>query len=335
MAGKMKYKFKHTVVGGTFDRLHQGHKHLLGEGFARGAKVTIGISSDKFAKERSKADIQKYEDRLKALQDFLALENFLERATFLNLNDVFGSTLDDDSIDSIIVTKNTLEGANQINTERKRRGLKLLKLIRSPLIAGEKKKVISSTNIRQGLTNRQGDDYFSKIVRHKHLLPDDLRAKISKPHGKVILEKDLKFFDFAKYPKVILVGDIVTKTFVKLNLQFDLAIVDLKTNRRRLFKSLRDLGIQNPSKLIVVRNKRGTITKAMTKAIRKVFVKNFRGAVIKVIGEEDLAVIPVVIQAPIGSIIFYGQRGQGIVCVDVEEVTKEKFLKILGDFKKL
>lgn len=331
----MKYKFKHLVIGGTFDRLHKGHHSLLREGFSKGEKVTIGVTSDKFAKERSKENIQKYEDRLKAIEDFLTLENYLERAAFLNLNDVFGSTLDDTSIDSIIVTKDTLAGAKQINEERRKRGLKELSLIRSPLISGEKKRVISSTNIRGGLTNRLGDDYYSKIAKHKHLLPDEIRQKISKPYGKVISEGELKFFDLTKYPKVILVGDIVTKTFIKLNLKFDLAVVDFKTNKRRLFKSLGDLGIQNPSRLIVVRNKRGTITKAMTRAIREVFVKNFRGAVIKVIGEEDLAVIPVVIQAPIGSIIFYGQRGQGIVCVDVEEKTKGKFLKILDDFKKL
>lgn len=331
----MKYKFKHTVVGGTFDRLHKGHKSLLAESFSKGAKVTIGVSSDEFARVRSKANVQKYEERLKALKDFLSLENYIERAAFLKLNDVFGSSLDDSSIDSIVITKDTLAGAMQINDERKRRGLKPLWLIRSPLVFGEKKRVISSTNIRGGLTNRLGDDYFSLIAKHKHILPDELREEISKPHGKLISENDLKLFNFDKYPKVILVGDIVTKTFIKFNLEFDLAVVDLKNNKKRLFKSLGELGIQNPRRLITINNKRGTITKSLTKAIREVLLDNFKGAVIRVVGEEDLAVIPVVIQAPIGSIIFYGQRGEGIVCVEVEEETKEKFVKILGDFKKL
>lgn len=329
----MNYKFKHSVVGGTFDRFHKGHGSFLAESFSLSAKVTIGVSSDNFAHERFKNGIEDYETRFKSVADFLT-RNFLKRAAIVKIDDIFGTTLTDNTIDSIIVTKETIDGAGKINSERLKRGLVKLQIHVAPLVLGQKKKVISSTNIRGGLINRRGEDYFLRIRDTKYILPDEFRAVISKPQGKIISEKELKLFDLSKRPRIILVGDIVTKTFIKLGYKFDLSVVDLKTRKRKLFKSLDDLGIKEVSNLINVKNSRGTISRSLIKAIRRVLIKNSGGSVIKVIGEEDLAVIPAVILAPLSSLIFYGQRNEGIVRVEVTEKAKEKFIKILRYFKK-
>jgi len=37
-------------------------------------------------------------------------------------------------------------------------------------------------------------------------------------------------------------------------------------------------------------------------------------------GEEDLAVIPCVLMAPEGSLILYGQPGEGVVLVETDKV---------------
>ena len=52
-------------------------------------------------------------------------------------------------------------------------------------------------------------------------------------------------------------------------------------------------------------------------------------------GEEDLAVLPVVLLAPLDSLVFYGQRNQGLVLVKVTEEKKSEFVKILARFKRM
>lgn len=54
--------------------------------------------------------------------------------------------------------------------------------------------------------------------------------------------------------------------------------------------------------------------------------------VIKVFGEEDLAVLPVCLLAPLGAKIIYGLRGKGLVEVIVSEERKTELLKLLKRF---
>jgi hypothetical protein len=55
-------------------------------------------------------------------------------------------------------------------------------------------------------------------------------------------------------------------------------------------------------------------------------------ALIIVDGEEDLAVIPLVIAAPDGIIVIYGQPGEGIVLNEVDEGAKAKAAEMLSYF---
>jgi len=56
--------------------------------------------------------------------------------------------------------------------------------------------------------------------------------------------------------------------------------------------------------------------------------------VICVSGQEDLAVLPAILLAPMGSFVIYGQPGQGFVVVEVLEKTKLKTLLLLSRFRK-
>ena len=62
-------------------------------------------------------------------------------------------------------------------------------------------------------------------------------------------------------------------------------------------------------------------------------------ALICIDGEEDLAVLPLVMEAPLGSLVFYGQPGVGVVSIHVNKDSKKMVAEILskfeGDFREL
>jgi hypothetical protein len=54
--------------------------------------------------------------------------------------------------------------------------------------------------------------------------------------------------------------------------------------------------------------------------------------VIKVNGEEDLAVIPVALAAPLDCEIYYGQPGKGVVKIKVTERVKNEIKLLISKF---
>jgi len=57
-------------------------------------------------------------------------------------------------------------------------------------------------------------------------------------------------------------------------------------------------------------------------------------ALIYVDGEEDLAVIPAVLAAPDGAVVLYGQPGEGVVALLVDDERKNKARWLLSLFEK-
>jgi uncharacterized protein (UPF0218 family) len=49
-------------------------------------------------------------------------------------------------------------------------------------------------------------------------------------------------------------------------------------------------------------------------------------------GEDDLATLPAVLTAPIGSIVAYGQPNEGMILVEVDEQKKREFRKLFDLF---
>jgi hypothetical protein len=51
--------------------------------------------------------------------------------------------------------------------------------------------------------------------------------------------------------------------------------------------------------------------------------------VLKIMGEEDLLGLPLIHSLPLGSVMFYGQPGMGVVMIEVNEETKGKFARFI------
>ena len=334
----MTFLYNHLALGGTFDLFHRGHQAFLEFAFTKAKKVSIGITSDQMAHQNGKGDVQSYRARRKAVVDFLKSNDLSKKSMIITLDDVFGSTITDLTIEALAVTSQTIAGGHLINQERKLFQLNPLPILVCHLIGAQDGQPISTSRIKNGEINREGLSYFEFLTSHEDfILPEKLRPRLSKPLGR--LYKNL-LFERSREFLLITVGDETTRRFVKEGISPNLAIVDFKVNRQKIYSKISDLGFSNRQQMINVRNDPGTISQRLIMAISTFFQKlqslyqtSAGSCVIKVDGEEDLSVLPSVLLAPLGTQIVYGQRDKGVVIIVVTEEEKGKFLRLLLQFK--
>src|SRR3989338_4563741 len=191
-------KFKHLVYAGTFDRLHIGHKKLLSMAFELGEKVSIGITSEKLYKSKPLANlIQTWQVRRRAVEQYLGVRKWLKRVRFFRIDDIYGPSIVDKSMDSILVTELTRTNAEKINKRRSKKGLPALEIIVAPLVRGDGGEVMTSERIRMGEIDRDGHKNFQFLIPRFHsgqvsnfqkkalILPKYLREELRKPIGRV------------------------------------------------------------------------------------------------------------------------------------------------------
>lgn len=161
-------------------------------------------------------------------------------------------------------------------------------------------------------------------------LPENLRSELSKPHGKLYRngERVLERIEEIKHSKILaVVGDFVAYCAFKLKIYPHIVIIDGKTLRE---KNL-ELKIPEEYIKIEVRNPPAFITSELINAIEKAvkLVQEGKRSLIFVIGEEDLAVMPLGIFLPENSLILYGQPKEGVVAFMIDREKKLLILKLL------
>ena len=72
--GEAKSLYSHVVLGGTFDRLHRGHKILLSTALLRcDTRLTVGVTSAALLARKTLPElIQPVEDRMREVEDFIS-----------------------------------------------------------------------------------------------------------------------------------------------------------------------------------------------------------------------------------------------------------------------
>lgn len=315
--------FKHIALGGTFDRLHIGHKKLITTALEAGVQITIGIASDAFVKNKFlSASIQPYAFRKKSVRDFVASKMIKsQRVEYVVLNDASGPAVDDESIEALVVTSHTYMGGQEINKRRTAKGIRALRLIRVPLVMSSDRRVISSERIRLGDISRNGDVY-GRVFQRKSVIQfsERDRTMLKKPLGQVVKQIALN----SSAPMIISVGDVVTSDLVGCSIVPAIQIIDHHINRKLVVEKER-LPVFNH--VIRVQNVAGSLSKSVMKAYRRARNRYLETNVpqqMYVLGEEDLTALVAILFAPLDSHVLYGQPGEGIVVVSVTEKAKAR-----------
>src|SRR3989338_4803414 len=143
-------KFKTAVLGGTFDHFHKGHENFLEHGLSISKRLVIGVTSDEFVKKfkiknsqpkagqpLAEKSFESFIIRKKNVEDYLN-QNAKDRYEIVKIDDMFGTTLDKNfPADAIVVSKETLKGAEEINQKKAERGLDRFKIIVHPSILAQ------------------------------------------------------------------------------------------------------------------------------------------------------------------------------------------------------
>lgn len=146
-----------VAVGGTFDRLHDGHRALIVEAFRLGHRVIIGITSDSYVKKSGKSGVAGYGERRKGVLSFLKSSGLVDRSVLVKINDRFGPIVDDASITCIVATEETRDTAVEANMLRARKGIAPMKIHTICMVLAKDNLPISSSRIRKGELDEHGN----------------------------------------------------------------------------------------------------------------------------------------------------------------------------------
>jgi uncharacterized protein (UPF0218 family) len=148
-----------------------------------------------------------------------------------------------------------------------------------------------------------------------------MRTSLKKPLGLLVPgdgdEAAGRVKDMLSGARVIVVGDASYENLLGVGVKPHMAVLDFKVKRKPYKKYPAKVSVPNPAGYIT-----GQIWDAIAENLDS-------GGIIGVEGEEDLAVIPVVLEADFGDVILYGQPDEGMVYIKVDEDIKEKIAMLL------
>ena len=163
-------------------------------------------------------------------------------------------------------------------------------------------------------------------------MPSKLRPLLKRPLGKLFSNTTaaVEHIHRLRPVRLIAVGDVVAAELLAAGLKPDLMVVDFKVMRAPVDDETRGTIDARRIHTVRVRNPAGTVTPELCNAFGSIQLP----AKIIVEGEEDLATIPAVLTAPIGSVVAYGQPKEGMVLVEVTERKKREFRELFELFEK-
>lgn len=143
-----------TVLGGTFSRLHIGHRKLLEAAIGLGDKILIGLSTDEFASPSKNYKLPTYEERRTALDRYLS--GLGANFEIVPLTTRLGNTIQNPDYTNLVVSEETAAAARLINSNRTENGLTALRIVVVPIVRGEDLIAVKSSRIFGGAIDDLG-----------------------------------------------------------------------------------------------------------------------------------------------------------------------------------
>jgi len=165
-------------------------------------------------------------------------------------------------------------------------------------------------------------------------LPDELRVRLKSPLGELVkgtpeqnMIRVLEAIEREKPKRVICVGDVVSRNAIKAGVPVDVRVVDNRIMRKKAEPTKLDA-----KRILYAKNLAGTLDLTAWQALREAIERG--DALMVVDGEEDLLTLVAIIEAPVTSIVIYGQPTEGIVIVRVDEKKKQETQAIIDSMLK-
>lgn len=122
-------------------------------------------------------------------------------------------------------------------------------------------------------------------------------------------------------------GDITSSNLIKAGIEPDIVVFDQKKLRKEVDSMTRRVIENYLANLVTVENPPGKITSQLWKVVSN-SLKSSERVKIKVIGEEDLAVVPFIAEGDSDTVILYGLERKGVL-VSVNAELKKKVKELL------
>ena len=167
------------------------------------------------------------------------------------------------------------------------------------------------------------------------LLPDELRSSLKDPLGRLYRGDGLECVQamkdaLASAVKIAAVGDMTAFYLLKSSIVPDLLVVDNKTKRMPVSDDVVRKLDHDSYKSVLVQNPAATLTAELMDRIKESLQGNEH---IKIIVEEDLATLPAILYAPLGSVVVYGQPNEGSVLVHVTPERKKHIEEFINKMR--
>ncbi|KOC60160.1 Bifunctional coenzyme A synthase [Habropoda laboriosa] len=141
--------YKNVVLGGTFDRIHNGHKIFLSEAIIRCTeKLTVGVTDTNMLSGKLLGElIEPCSTRILKLKEFLEDVDSTLTYNVVPINDMYGPTKYDPTMELIVVSEETKRGADKVNELRAKNNLNKLDIHVTKLINDENHRKHEETKI--------------------------------------------------------------------------------------------------------------------------------------------------------------------------------------------